>query len=116
MSAAGEETTQLDLGLSGRRRSALMRRIAAMVAPVAQDASAVADDEHLLTVARAVCDAFSAEDAANGLAKAEIVERADGACAPAELEARIELFVRLELLRPILDKMHQSRYVLNPAG
>jgi hypothetical protein len=30
----------------------------------------------------------------------------------AELEARIELFVRLELLRPILDKKHQSRYVL----
>src|SRR5438128_1623257 len=93
-----------------------MRRIAAMVAPVAQDAGAVADDERLLPIAKAVCDAFANEGAANGLGKSEIVERVDGVCTTAELEARIELFVRLELLRPILDKKHQSRYVLNPAG
>jgi hypothetical protein len=93
-----------------------MRRVAAMVAPVAQDAGAVADDERLLAIARAVCDAFANEEAANGLTKMEIVARVDGVCTTAELEARIELFVRLELLRPILDKKHQSRYVLNPAG
>lgn len=107
---------QLDLGLSGKRRSPLMRRIAAMVAPVAQDAGAVAEEERLLKIAAAVCDAFAHEDAAQGLTRAEIADRVDGACPSEELEARISLFVRLEMLRPILDKKHQQRYVLNPAG
>jgi hypothetical protein len=93
-----------------------MRRIAAMVAPVAQDAGAVADDERLLEIGEAVCDAFANEDAAHGLTKSEIADRVGAACSAEELEARIGLFARLELLRPILDKKHQQRYVLNPAG
>ena len=32
------------------------------------------------------------------------------------LDSRIGVFVRMELLRPILDKKHQQRYVLAPAG
>jgi len=93
-----------------------MRRIAAMVAPVAQDAGAVAEEERLLKIAEVVCDAFAHEDAAHGLTRTEIADRVDGACSSEELEARINLFVRLEMLRPILDKKHQQRYVLNPAG
>jgi hypothetical protein len=107
---------QLDLGLSGKARSPLMRRIAAMVAPVAHDASAVTDDERLLKMAQAVCDAFANENAANGLTRAEVAEQVAGDWSPDELDARINLFVRLEMLRPILDKKHQQRYVLNPAG
>src|SRR3954469_22333786 len=93
-----------------------MRRIAALIAPVAQDAGAVADDEAVVEIAAAVCEAFGYEDAANGLTKAEIVDRIDGRFPATDVEARLHLFIRLELLRPILDKKHQSRYVLNPAG
>lgn len=93
-----------------------MRRIAALIAPVAQDAGAVADDEVVVDIATAVCEAFGYEDAADGLTKAEIVQRIDGRFPVADVESRLDLFIRLELLRPILDKKHQSRYVLNPAG
>ena len=93
-----------------------MRRIAALIAPVAQDAGAVADDEAVIEIAGAVCEVFGYEDAADGLTKAEILERIDGRFPSSDIESRLDLFIRLELLRPILDKKHQSRYVLNPAG
>src|SRR4051812_33028455 len=95
---------QLHLGFSGRDRSPLMRRLAAMAAPIAVDAGAVIDDEHLLAAARAVCEAFSYDDAVGGLTKAEIAARVNGACDPATLESRLGVFLRMELLRPILDK------------
>jgi hypothetical protein len=107
---------QLNFGFEGRQRSPLMRRLAAMAAPIAVDAGAVVDDEELLDVARAVCDAFSHEDAVGGLTKGEIAARVNGACTPAVLDARLGVFVRMELLRPVLDKKHQQRYVLAPAG
>jgi hypothetical protein len=107
---------QLNFGFEGRQRSPLMRRLAAMAAPIAVDAGAVVDDEELLDVARAVCDAFSHDDAVGGLTKGEIAARVNGACTPAVLEARLGVFVRMELLRPVLDKKHQQRYVLAPAG
>ncbi len=107
---------QLNLGFTGRHRSPLMRRLAAMAAPIATDAGSVIDDEELLGVARAVCDAFSHDDAAGGLTRSEIAARINGACSPAALETRLGVFVRMELLRPILDKKHQQRYVLAPAG
>lgn len=107
---------QFDLGLSGRDRSPLMRRLAAMVAPVATDAGAVVDDDAALDIARAVCAAFAHDDAVGGLSKAEIAARVNGACTPAKLEQRLGVFVRMELLRPILHKKHQQRYVLAPSG
>jgi hypothetical protein len=107
---------QLALGFSGRDRSPLMRRLAAMVATVATDAGAVIDDEAMLDVGRAVCAAFAHDDAAGGLTKAEIAARVVGTCTPAQLEQRLGVFVRMELLRPILDKKHQQRYVLAPSG
>lgn len=107
---------QLNFSFTGQQRSPLMRRLAAMAAPIAADAGAVIDDEELLDVARAVCDAFSHDDAVGGLTKAEIAARVDGVCAPDVLEARLGVFVRMELLRPVLDKKHQQRYVLAPAG
>jgi len=107
---------QLNLGLTERHGSPLMRRLAAMAAPIAADAGAVIDDEELLDVARAVCDAFSHDDAVGGLTKAEIAARVNGVCPANILEARLGVFARMELLRPILDKKHQQRYVLAPAG
>jgi hypothetical protein len=107
---------QLALGFTGRHRSPLMRRLAAMAAPIATDAGAVIDDEEMLEVARAVCDAFSHDDAIGGLTRGEIAARTGGACSAEMLESRLGVFVRMELLRPILDKKHQQRYVLAPAG
>lgn len=107
---------QLNLDLTGQHSSPLMRRLAAMAAPIAADAGAVIDDEELLDVARAVCDAFSHDDAVGGLTKAEIAARVNGVCPANVLEARLGVFTRMELLRPVLDKKHQQRYVLAPAG
>ena len=112
----GVADDQLNLSFSGRDRSPLMRRLAAMAAPLAVDSGSVVDDEQTLAVARAVCAAFSHDDAIGGLTKAEITARVNGACDPATLESRLGVFVRMEMLRPIHDKKHQQRYVLAPAG
>lgn len=69
---------QLRLGVSGRQRSPLLRRLSALVAPVAADAGAVIDDEEMLDVARAVCAAFSHQDAAGGLTRSQIAARVNG--------------------------------------
>lgn len=83
---------------------------------MAYDAGAAADDEAVVEIAAAVCETYGHEDAADGLTKTEILERIDGRFAAADVESRLDLFIRLELLRPILDKKHQSGYVLNPTG
>jgi len=107
---------QLGLGFSGRERTPFLRRLSALVAPVASDAGAVIDDEEMLDVARAVCGAFSHQDAAGGLTRAQIAARVSGACPAEVLDARLNVFVRLGLLRSLMDKKHQQRYVLDPAG
>jgi hypothetical protein len=107
---------QLGLGFSGRQRTPLLRRLSALVAPVASNAGAVIDDEQLLGVARAVCAAFSHQDAAGGLTRAQIAARVNGTCAEDVLDARLNVFLKLGLLRSLMDKKHQQRYVLDPAG
>ena len=107
---------QLNLSFSGRARSPLIRRLTAIAAPIAIDAGSIVDDEELLDVARAVCAAFSHDDAVGGLTKAEIAARVKGTCDPATLESRLGVFLRSEMLRPVHDKKHQQRYVLAPAG
>jgi hypothetical protein len=87
-----------------------------MLAPVARDSGALIDDEGLIEVARQVCDAFADPDAVGGLSRPEIQARVDGAADPATFDARFNVFVKLELLRPLLGKKHQQRYTLNPAG
>jgi hypothetical protein len=107
---------QLNLSFTGRARSPLIRRLTALAAPIAIDAGSIIDDEELLDVARAVCAAFSHDDAAGGLTKAEIAARVNGACDPATLDSRLGVFLRSEMLRPVYDKKHQQRYVLAPAA
>jgi hypothetical protein len=110
------DAEQLKFGVASGRRSPVMRRIAAMVAPVAADAGATVDDEQLLDVARAVCAAFSHQDASGGLTRAQIATRVDGGCPADMLDARLNVFLRLGLLRSLMDKKHQQRYILDPAG
>lgn len=93
-----------------------MRRLAALVAPVATDAGAVVDDPKLLELARSVCAAFGQGDSVGGLTRAQIVDRMSGDFAPDVVDSRLQVFEKLGLLRTYLDKKHQQRYTLNPAS
>jgi hypothetical protein len=59
---------------------------------------------------------FADADAGGGLPRSTILERARGPWSQQTLASRVELFTKLGLLQTVLDKKHQSRYVLNPAG
>jgi hypothetical protein len=109
-------SVELSVDVAPARRERTMRRLAAVVAPVAADAGAVVDDPGLLELARAVCAAFGAGETGGGLTRAQIVERVGRDFAAAVVESRLHVFERLGLLRPYLDKKHQQRYTLNPAG
>ena len=105
-----------DSGKSHRYRG-MLRRLAAVAAPVARDAGSVIEQEELLGAARDVCRVFFDEEAAGGLTRSEIFARTGwGDDRRAMFESRFGVFESLELLRPILDKAHQQRYVLNPSG
>lgn len=105
-----------DSGKSHKYRGVL-RRLAAVAAPVARDAGSVIEQEALLGAARDVCRVFFDEEAAGGLTRSEIFARTGwGDDRRAMFESRFGVFESLELLRPILDKAHQQRYVLNPFG
>lgn len=103
-------------GHGWRGKTPLLRRLAALVAPVAADAGALIDDEELLDCARAICGVFADADAGGGLPRSLILERARGPWSQQTLASRVELFTKLGLLQTVLDKKHQQRYVLNPAG
>ncbi len=84
---------------------------------MARDAGSVIEQEALLGAARDVCQVFFDEEAAGGLTRSEIFARTGwGDDRRAMFESRFGVFESLELLRPILDKAHQQRYVLNPFG
>lgn len=114
MTEQGDGQLSLDHAAHARR-SPLLRRLDAVVAPVASDAGALVDDEELIDVARRVC-AVMAEADSGGVSRSQLVARAGGSWSEGALEARIDLFVRMGLLQPYLAKAHQQRYVLNPAG
>src|SRR5262245_29659370 len=103
-------------GAHGGRRSARMRRVAAMLAPAASDAGAIVSDERLLLIADAIRDAFVGADAAVGLSRGEIVEWLRGVAPQPVIEERLGVLLRLGFIRPIREKKHQQRYVLDPAG
>lgn len=92
-----------------------VRQLRALMAPLARNRGSVIDDERLLLLARAVCDALLHEDAEGGLLRHELA-----ASVPAELagllDARIDVFCELGLLQTYTPKRNQQRYVLNMAG
>jgi hypothetical protein len=93
-----------------------MRRVAAMLAPAATDAGAVIGDERLLEIAQALSEVYARADAAAGLSHGELLERMRGVAPEQAIVERLGVFKRLGFLRPIRDKKHQQRYVLDPAG
>lgn len=97
-------------------RSAFLRRLRALVAPIARDAGSVVDDPAVLDVALAVYAAFGDAGASGGLTKAQIAAACPGVRDEAGFDGRVELFVRLGMLQPLFDKANQLRYVFNPTS
>lgn len=96
----------------------LLDNIRSFMAPIARDASAVTDDPRAVQVARDLSEVFADHAGLTGMTKAE-VERAmarRGHVDHALLDSRFDLFVRMGLIRPFLEKKNQSRYVLDPSG
>lgn len=120
VAAEGEPQLSLELetgAFSGSEgRSPKMRRVAAMLAPAATDGGAIVNDEASLDIADALREEFAAADPARGLSLPEIVSRLRSVAPPAKVEERLRVFRRLGFIRPLRDKKHQQRYVLDPAG
>lgn len=92
-----------------------LSRVRAFVAPVAANAGAVDDDPAALDIADAVYDAFADLDAAQGLTRAQLLDRCKHACPDlTELNNRLDLFARMGMLQ--LVKAHQQRYQFNPTS
>lgn len=97
----------------------VLESLRAFVAPIAGDAGAVAEDPRVIALARALTTAFAAREYAGVLTKAEVLEQirhSDPQLDERLFESRFALFVELGLLRPYLNKKHQKRFSLNPAG
>jgi hypothetical protein len=88
----------------------------AFVAPVANEADAVAKDPGVLQVADAVYEAFGDTGTDGGLTRGELASACCRSVSPEVFESRFDLFVSMGLLRRNADKPHQRRYVLNPAS
>ncbi|MET7927030.1 hypothetical protein ABZT43_24120 [Streptomyces sp. NPDC005349] len=91
----------------------------AFMAPVAEDAGAVARHPEVARVALAILKVFAEHSGPHGLTRAEVLEAlTDGPQGwPAELvERRLTVLASLGFLQPYLLKAHQDRYVVRPAG
>ncbi|MEV7036375.1 hypothetical protein AB0N99_39860 [Streptomyces sp. NPDC093272] len=91
----------------------------AFMAPVAEDAGAVAQHPEVAQVALAILKVFAEHAGAHGLSKAEVVQALKGNPSgwPEELiDRRLAVLIRLGFLEPYLLKSHQDRYVVRPAG
>jgi hypothetical protein len=99
------------------QRNALMARMSAFMAPVAADAGSVVDDPTALDLADAVYEAFGDLDAEGGLTRAQLAAACADICPDAaRFDSRFQLFCRLGMLMPLIDKAHQQRYVFNPTS
>lgn len=97
-------------------RDAFLRRVGALVAPIAANAGVVVEDLTSVEVARAVFRAFGSPDAAGGLTRAQIGAACVDVCNETQFSSRFELFCRLDMLEPIYEKAHQQKYVFNPTS
>jgi hypothetical protein len=95
-------------GDTARERVAVVRRVQALVAPVAARSDAIVEDPDLLDVANAVYDAFAASDAMGGLSRSRMAEACSDVCDEATFDSRFELFCRMGMLLPRFDKQWSS--------
>ncbi|TFI27350.1 hypothetical protein [Streptomyces sp. 4R-3d] len=91
----------------------------AFMAPVAEDAGAVAQHPEVARVALAILKVFAEHAGAHGLSKADVVRALQGNAQGWSEELigrRLAVLIRLGFLEPYLLKSHQDRYVVRPAG
>ena len=94
-------------------RNAVIRRVQALVAPVAARSDAIVEDPDLVRVADAIYDAFAAPDATGGLSRARLAEACVTQCDEQTFASRFDLFCRMGMLLPQFGKQYQQRYVFN---
>jgi hypothetical protein len=90
--------------------------LGAFVAPVDNEADAVAKDPVVIQVAEAVYEAFGDIGADGGLTRGELAAVCCKSVPVETFESRFDLFVSMGLLRRNADKAHQVRYVINPVS
>ncbi|MEU6445074.1 hypothetical protein [Streptomyces sp. NPDC047046] len=91
----------------------------AFMAPVAEDAGAVAQHPEVARVALAILKVFAEHAGAYGLSKSEVVQALKSnpqGWSEELIDRRLAVLVRLGFLEPYLLKSHQDRYVVRPAG
>ncbi|MDX3370138.1 hypothetical protein PV387_29625 [Streptomyces sp. ME02-6987-2C] len=91
----------------------------AFMAPVAENAGAVAQHPEVARVALAILKVFAEHAGAQGLSKAEVVQALKGnpqGWSEELIDRRLAVLIRLGFLEPYLLKSHQDRYVVRPAG
>ncbi|WP_436996302.1 hypothetical protein [Streptomyces sp. enrichment culture] len=91
----------------------------AFMAPVAEDAGAVAEHPEVARVALAILKVFAEHAGAHGLSKAEVVQALKGnpqGWSEELIDRRLAVLIRLGFLESYLLKSHQDRYVVRPAG
>lgn len=85
------------------------------MAPLAARRDSVVANEHMLLIARQLCDALLDAEVERGLTHSQLLGAVDEELRDAA-GARIDVFVELGLLQTYTPKNHQQRYVLNMAG
>ena len=90
-----------------------VRRLQALLAPVASNKGAAIDDPIYLDIAMRVVDAFMQGETTGGLSRAQIAARTNGTVDEAVLESRLNLFVDMGMLNTFHGRKHEQRYRLN---
>lgn len=91
----------------------------AFMAPVAEDAGAVAQHPEVARVAIAILNVFGEHAGSHGLTKTQVLEALAGNSQGWSLELierRLAVLMRLGFLEPYLLKAHQDRYVVRLTG
>ncbi|MFC5288901.1 hypothetical protein ACFPM7_17760 [Actinokineospora guangxiensis] len=96
----------------------LLENLRSFVAPIARDMKVVIDDPRALKMARDMSEVFADHAGLTGMTKADVEHALSGRgnVDHALFESRFDLFVRMGLIKPFLEKKQQSRYVLDPSG
>ena len=105
-----------DLLLTPEAPDRYRETLTAFVAPVANEADAVAKDPVVLQVAEAIYEAFGDIGVDGGLTRSQLAAACRESVPAETFESRFDLFVSMGLLRRNVEKSHQMRYVLNPVS
>ncbi|MFC9331927.1 hypothetical protein [Kitasatospora sp. NPDC057015] len=112
--AFGDDSDKADLDAAVR-----LANWRAFMAPVAEDAGAVATHPEVARLAVAILNVFAEHSGPHGLTKAEVVQALAGnsqGWSQDLVNRRLSVLTQLGFLEPYIHKAHQDRYVVRPAG